>query len=192
MSSERLPDSSSSHIHGETSDGLPEDSVPHVHGDGSDCLSDDSVAHVYDDGSDCLSDSFLVPSHDDASTEPFVGRDVGEDAGGDVNKDVDKVDNTVEFVDKDNLQPVAEGKQSSTRSLLARGLIKLVRFYQMIPKQRIGPVCRFQPSCSRYAIDALEVHGAWYGTWLTVKRLLRCRPLGPWGFDPIPPPRPHR
>jgi putative membrane protein insertion efficiency factor len=47
--------------------------------------------------------------------------------------------------------------------------------------------CRFTPSCSQYAIDALAQHGTARGLWLTVRRLLRCRPFGPSGWDPVPP-----
>jgi putative membrane protein insertion efficiency factor len=47
--------------------------------------------------------------------------------------------------------------------------------------------CRFTPSCSQYAIDALATHGSARGLWLTVRRLLRCRPFGPSGWDPVPP-----
>jgi putative membrane protein insertion efficiency factor len=50
--------------------------------------------------------------------------------------------------------------------------------------------CRFTPSCSQYAIDALATHGTARGLWLTVRRLLRCRPFGPSGWDPVPPATP--
>jgi uncharacterized protein len=48
--------------------------------------------------------------------------------------------------------------------------------------------CRFYPSCSAYALEALAVHGAWRGTGLAVRRLLRCHPFNPGGYDPVPPP----
>ena len=48
--------------------------------------------------------------------------------------------------------------------------------------------CRFTPSCSAYAIEALDLHGTWRGGWLTFRRLSRCRPFGPSGFDPVPEP----
>ncbi len=51
------------------------------------------------------------------------------------------------------------------------------------------PTCRFYPSCSSYAREALEVHGTRRGLWLTTRRLLRCRPFGPSGVDPVPPAR---
>ena len=51
------------------------------------------------------------------------------------------------------------------------------------------PVCRYVPSCSAYALEALETHGAWRGVWLTARRLARCHPWSPIGRDPVPPPR---
>ena len=71
-------------------------------------------------------------------------------------------------------------------------LIGFVRLYRLIP--RFGPSpCRFQPSCSTYALDALEQHGALRGTWLTLRRLGRCHPFHAGGFDPVPAPQPaHR
>ncbi|MEE4301100.1 MAG: membrane protein insertion efficiency factor YidD [Pseudomonadales bacterium] len=49
--------------------------------------------------------------------------------------------------------------------------------------------CRFQPTCSDYAVEALTAHGALRGSWLTVRRLLRCHPFGGFGYDPVPPRR---
>lgn len=72
-------------------------------------------------------------------------------------------------------------------------LIAAVRWYQRGFAGRPSP-CRFTPTCSCYAVEALETHGAGRGLWLTVRRLLRCRPFGPSGFDPVPlavQPRPH-
>jgi putative membrane protein insertion efficiency factor len=68
-------------------------------------------------------------------------------------------------------------------------LVAAVRWYQRGAEGRPSP-CRFYPSCSSYAVEALEVHGAGRGLALTVRRLLRCRPFGPSGFDPVPEPRP--
>jgi putative membrane protein insertion efficiency factor len=70
-------------------------------------------------------------------------------------------------------------------------VVRLVRWYQRAVEGRPSP-CRFFPSCSAYAIEAVEVHGSARGTALTVRRLLRCRPFGPSGFDPVPEPRPGR
>lgn len=66
-------------------------------------------------------------------------------------------------------------------------LILFVRAYQVVLSPLFSGCCRFEPSCSNYAIEALKVHGALKGSWLTVKRLLRCRPFGPSGYDPVPP-----
>lgn len=53
-----------------------------------------------------------------------------------------------------------------------------------------GGCCRYQPGCSRYFLEACEVHGVWRGAWLGIKRLGRCHPWGGQGFDPVPPRRP--
>ena len=65
-------------------------------------------------------------------------------------------------------------------------LIGLVRVYQATLSPFLGGACRFEPSCSRYGIEALRRHGALRGSWLTRRRLLRCRPYGPSGYDPVP------
>jgi uncharacterized protein len=67
----------------------------------------------------------------------------------------------------------------------ARGLRALVHAYQHLRAGRPSP-CRHVPSCSAYAAEALEVHGAARGSWLAVRRLVRCRPGGTWGYDPVP------
>jgi uncharacterized protein len=66
-------------------------------------------------------------------------------------------------------------------------LLRAVDWYQRAMEGRPSP-CRFTPSCSCYAREALTVHGTRRGLWLTVRRLARCRPLGPSGFDPVPDP----
>jgi putative membrane protein insertion efficiency factor len=72
---------------------------------------------------------------------------------------------------------------------LARGtLIALVRVYQALSALTPG-TCRFEPTCSAYAITAVRRHGPVRGGWLTLRRLARCHPLGGWGFDPVPPAR---
>ena len=72
-------------------------------------------------------------------------------------------------------------------SILARPLIFLIRLYQAGLSPLMGGHCRFMPTCSQYAIDALQMHGAIRGSWLTLRRLLRCHPLGGMGYDPVPP-----
>lgn len=71
---------------------------------------------------------------------------------------------------------------------MARLLIALVRVYRYLLSPWIGQHCRFHPSCSIYALQALEQHGALRGTVLTVARLSRCHPFHPGGEDPVPPP----
>ena len=67
----------------------------------------------------------------------------------------------------------------------------LVRLYQLSFAAIFPPACRFEPSCSHYAMEALRQHGAATGTVLAVRRILRCNPWGGIGFDPVPPPRPN-
>ncbi|WP_276309677.1 membrane protein insertion efficiency factor YidD [Salinicola acroporae] len=63
------------------------------------------------------------------------------------------------------------------------GLIQLYR-YGISPV--IGPRCRFWPTCSNYALEAINLHGPWRGTWLAIRRLLKCHPFHPGGVDPVP------
>ncbi|MHC5023569.1 MAG: membrane protein insertion efficiency factor YidD [Planctomycetota bacterium] len=74
-------------------------------------------------------------------------------------------------------------------SIAARGLIALVHLYQRVLARVMGGHCRFSPSCSHYALEALRRHGAMRGGWLTVRRVCRCHPFGGGGEDPVPPPR---
>ncbi|WP_084407326.1 membrane protein insertion efficiency factor YidD [Aestuariibacter salexigens] len=64
--------------------------------------------------------------------------------------------------------------------------VLLLRGYRLFISPMFGPKCRFDPSCSRYAIDALTQHGLIIGGWLTIKRVLKCHPLHPGGHDPVP------
>jgi len=65
-------------------------------------------------------------------------------------------------------------------------LILPIRLYQLLISPLLPPACRYHPSCSRYAVEALRRHGAIRGSWLTVKRLARCAPWGGCGYDPVP------
>ena len=67
----------------------------------------------------------------------------------------------------------------------ARMLHRLVRAYQALTAGRPSP-CRYQPTCSAYALEAVEVHGAARGAWLAVRRITRCHPWGGHGWDPVP------
>ena len=70
--------------------------------------------------------------------------------------------------------------------MIARGLILIARAWQIGPSRLLPPSCRYSPTCSQYAIIAIERHGAIKGGWLAVKRLLRCHPWGNHGHDPVP------
>lgn len=75
---------------------------------------------------------------------------------------------------------------------VARVLIAVLRFYQRWISPMFLPHCRFHPTCSAYAVEALRVHGVLRGTVLTVVRLLKCAPWHPGGLDPVPPHRRRR
>lgn len=68
-------------------------------------------------------------------------------------------------------------------SAVLRGLI---RAYQLLVSPLLLPSCRYLPSCSDYAAEAIATHGAPYGTWLALRRLARCHPWGGSGYDPVP------
>ena len=69
---------------------------------------------------------------------------------------------------------------------MGRIFIWLISIYQRLVSPLMGPCCRFHPTCSEYAKEALESHGLVMGIWLTIKRLSKCHPLGGSGFDPVP------
>ena len=71
-------------------------------------------------------------------------------------------------------------------SLAARALMALVRGYRLMLSPWLGNACRFEPTCSRYSLAALEKHGALAGSYLTVHRILRCQPFCQGGHDPVP------
>ena len=66
-------------------------------------------------------------------------------------------------------------------------LVWILRGYQLLLSPMLGQRCRFYPSCSHYAIEALHTHGAARGSWLTLRRVGRCHPWHEGGFDPVPP-----
>jgi len=70
-------------------------------------------------------------------------------------------------------------------------LVFILRAYQLVLSPMLGQNCRFYPSCSHYAIEALRSHGAARGSVLTLRRVCRCHPWNEGGFDPVPPPPPH-
>jgi uncharacterized protein len=82
--------------------------------------------------------------------------------------------------------PHAAGRAAPAPSLPARLLSVLVHLYRLTAVVR-SPRCRFLPSCSTYALQALREHGAWRGTLLAARRVGRCHPWNPGGIDPVPP-----
>ena len=73
-------------------------------------------------------------------------------------------------------------------SLSVRVALIVIRAYQVALSPFAGGACRFDPSCSEYAVQAVHTHGAWRGLVLAVRRVGRCHPFGSAGFDPVPPP----
>ncbi len=65
-------------------------------------------------------------------------------------------------------------------------LLGIIRLYQATLSRVLPPTCRFEPSCSHYGYEAIARYGAWRGGWLAIKRLSRCHPLNPGGYDPVP------
>jgi hypothetical protein len=76
-----------------------------------------------------------------------------------------------------------------TPTPVTRLLIGLVRGYRRFVSPLLGPRCRFAPTCSAYAVEALSVHGALRGGWLAARRIARCHPFNAGGHDPVPPAR---
>ena len=75
---------------------------------------------------------------------------------------------------------------------MTRILAAFLRLYRYTISPLLGPTCRFHPSCSAYALEALQIHGALRGSLLALGRLARCHPWHPGGPDPVPPPRATR
>ncbi|WP_296899410.1 membrane protein insertion efficiency factor YidD [Thiohalocapsa sp.] len=89
----------------------------------------------------------------------------------------------------------AEHRPAWTRRLAIAPLVLLIKVYKYLVSPLIGPRCRFLPTCSDYALEALARHGPIRGGWLAVRRIGRCHPWGDSGYDPVPPvapaPRPQ-
>lgn len=77
---------------------------------------------------------------------------------------------------------------SRTLSPVARILLAFIRFYRFAISPFLAwfVTCRHYPTCSQYGLEAISKYGAWRGSWMTIKRILRCNPLFPGGYDPIP------
>jgi putative membrane protein insertion efficiency factor len=65
-------------------------------------------------------------------------------------------------------------------------LLSLIRIYKKFISPLFPPSCRFQPTCSQYSLEAIEKFGIFKGSWLAIKRILRCHPFNPGGYDPLP------
>lgn len=76
---------------------------------------------------------------------------------------------------------------AQTQSPLQWLATTFIRGYQVFISPILGPKCRFNPTCSHYAIEAIKVHGTAKGCWFALKRILKCHPLHPGGSDPVPP-----
>lgn len=70
--------------------------------------------------------------------------------------------------------------------ILSLPFIALIRVYQIVISPWLGPKCRYNPTCSAYAIEAFQKHGVFQGFWLAIKRISRCHPWGGSGYDPVP------
>jgi putative membrane protein insertion efficiency factor len=73
------------------------------------------------------------------------------------------------------------------RGPVAHALLAAIRFYRTFISPALPPSCRYTPSCSAYAVEAIEIHGAGRGSWLALRRVLRCHPFHAGGHDPVPP-----
>jgi uncharacterized protein len=71
--------------------------------------------------------------------------------------------------------------------MIKQMLIGLIKGYRMLISPLFAPTCRFQPTCSQYAMEAIDRFGTVRGTWLAVRRITRCHPFHPGGYDPVPP-----
>ncbi|MFK4997356.1 membrane protein insertion efficiency factor YidD [Bacillus sp. N9] len=70
--------------------------------------------------------------------------------------------------------------------MLAKIVLKIIRCYQIVISPLKPPTCRFYPTCSQYGLESIQRFGAIRGGWLTCKRILKCHPFHPGGFDPVP------
>lgn len=75
----------------------------------------------------------------------------------------------------------------SFRLILTAPFIFLIRIYQKFISPILPSSCRYQPTCSQYTVEALQKHGFFFGTWLSIKRIASCNPWGGSGYDPVPP-----
>ena len=87
---------------------------------------------------------------------------------------------------RNNVVSKSEIEIQRTETYLVKGLLLAIKAYQYVLSPWLGPSCRYLPTCSEYALEAIKVHGLWWGGWLALRRLSRCHPLGASGLDPVP------
>jgi len=124
--------------------------------------------------------STAAPARDSAGVagaRGFRRRDLGSSGGG-----VEQLRRPQAGVD-DAVEALTPARR---RGLVTRSVLNLIRLYQSAISPNLGPLCRYEPSCSHYAHEAIERHGLVKGGWLGIKRLSRCRPYGGRGYDPVP------
>ncbi|MBD5204139.1 MAG: membrane protein insertion efficiency factor YidD [Bacteroidales bacterium] len=85
-----------------------------------------------------------------------------------------------------NRTPLPEARNKEAKHLLSEVFILPVRFYQLAISPHFPAACRFTPTCSQYAIEAIRKYGPVTGVWLSAKRICRCHPWGGSGYDPVP------
>ncbi len=91
--------------------------------------------------------------------------------------------------DSSSLQPA---RRTTASRIFENALLVLIRAYQVTLSPFLGGHCRYEPTCSVYALQAVKEHGPWRGSILALKRLLRCHPFVKGGYDPVPPRHPHQ
>ena len=69
--------------------------------------------------------------------------------------------------------------------MIQKVILSFIIFYQRFVSPLTAPACRFYPSCSEYALQAIKCHGSWRGIWLSLRRILKCHPFHPGGYDPV-------
>ena len=88
------------------------------------------------------------------------------------------------------LEEIVQGTRNiDAPTVIRKALIGMLRVYRLVISPLFPPCCRYYPSCSAYAVQAIKLHGPLFGAWLALKRIGRCHPWAPGGHDPVPPQR---
>jgi len=91
-----------------------------------------------------------------------------------------------ESADNTSVNGESAAEHLATRSISGKVMIAAIRFYQRTISVALPPSCRFYPSCSEYTLQAVARYGPLKGGWMGIKRILRCQPFSPGGYDPVP------